>query len=248
MMAHRADVLIGDRLLVGRQYRIQCTERVGHRRHPGGALLHRRRALAHLLRTRSRARLHLGSHRLHACRLLFRRGDESLPRAFLGWGDLKLRLQVAQACFSRRRGIEPCHWPMTGPHPHAWTMTVTHAAIRLGISGSGNCQRNDEGKEALTLLRVLRRFGEFATIVEARPITGRTHQIRVHALHAGHMIAGDSKYGDEDFSREIRELGGKRLFLHAYALTVPLPDGGELKLEAPVDEVWAKTVERLSAT
>ena len=38
------------------------------------------------------------------------------------------------------------------------------------------------------------------------------------------------------------------LFLHAYALTVPLPDGGELKLEAPVDEVWAKTVERLSAS
>jgi len=36
--------------------------------------------------------------------------------------------------------------------------------------------------------------------------------------------------------------------LHAYALTVPLPDGGELKIEAPVDEMWAKTVERLSAS
>lgn len=107
---------------------------------------------------------------------------------------------------------------------------------------------DEEGKEALTLFRVLRRFGDFATMVEARPVTGRTHQIRVHTLHAGHSIAGDSKYGDEDFSKEIRDLGGKRLFLHAYALTVPLPDGGELKLEAPVDEVWSKTVERLSAT
>ncbi|MNJ35679.1 Ribosomal large subunit pseudouridine synthase C [compost metagenome] len=114
-------------------------------------------------------------------------------------------------------------------------------------SGERMVEVNDEGKEALTLFRVLRRFGEFATIIEARPITGRTHQIRVHALHAGHCIAGDSKYGDEDFTREIRELGGKRLFLHAYALTVPLPDGGELKLEAPVDDMWAKTVERLSA-
>src|SRR5690606_15368136 len=104
------------------------------------------------------------------------------------------------------------------------------------------------GKEALTLFRVLRRFGEFATIAEARPITGRTHQIRVHALHAGHMIAGDSKYGDEDFSRASRELAGKRLFLHAYALRVQLPAGGDLKLEAPVDEVWAKTVERLSGS
>ncbi|TDV41300.1 ribosomal large subunit pseudouridine synthase C [Pseudomonas graminis] len=112
-------------------------------------------------------------------------------------------------------------------------------------SGERMVEVNDEGKEALTLFKVLRRFGGFATMVEARPITGRTHQIRVHALHAGHCIAGDPKYGDEDFSREIRDLGGKRLFLHAYALTVPLPDGGELKVEAPVDEMWAKTVERL---
>lgn len=112
-------------------------------------------------------------------------------------------------------------------------------------SGERMVEVNEEGKEALTLFKVLRRFGDFATMVEARPITGRTHQIRVHALHAGHCIAGDPKYGDEDFSREIRDLGGKRLFLHAYALTVPLPDGGELEVEAPVDEMWAKTVERL---
>ena len=115
-------------------------------------------------------------------------------------------------------------------------------------SGERMVEVNPEGKEALTMFKVLRRFGDFATLVEARPITGRTHQIRVHALHAGHCIAGDSKYGDEDFSREIRELGGKRLFLHAYALSVPLPDGGVLKVEAPVDEMWAATVERLSAS
>ncbi|MCJ0974340.1 23S rRNA pseudouridine(955/2504/2580) synthase RluC [Pseudomonas sp. PS1] len=112
-------------------------------------------------------------------------------------------------------------------------------------SGERMVEVTSDGKEALTLFRVLRRFGDFATLVEAKPVTGRTHQIRVHARHAGHGIAGDSKYGDEDFSREIRELGGKRLFLHAYALTVPLPDGAELKLEAPVDELWTSTLERL---
>ncbi|MDZ7888397.1 MAG: 23S rRNA pseudouridine(955/2504/2580) synthase RluC [Pseudomonas sp.] len=114
-------------------------------------------------------------------------------------------------------------------------------------SGERMVEVNDEGKEALTIFRVLRRFGEFATLIEAKPVTGRTHQIRVHALHAGHAIAGDSKYGDEDFTREIRDAGGKRLFLHAYALRVPLPDGGELQLEAPVDEMWARTLERLGA-
>ncbi|MBE7928669.1 MULTISPECIES: 23S rRNA pseudouridine(955/2504/2580) synthase RluC [Pseudomonadaceae] len=112
-------------------------------------------------------------------------------------------------------------------------------------SGERMVEVTDEGKEALTLFRVLRRFGDFATLVEARPITGRTHQIRVHARHAGHAIAGDNKYGDEEFSGLIRELGGKRLFLHACALRVSLPDGGELSLEAPVDETWARTLERL---
>lgn len=114
-------------------------------------------------------------------------------------------------------------------------------------SGERMVEVDGEGKEALTLFRVLRRFGDFATLVEAKPVTGRTHQIRVHAKHAGHSIAGDSKYGDGEFTREIRELGGKRLFLHAYELHVPLPDGGVLKLEAPVDEMWARTLERLSA-
>ncbi len=112
-------------------------------------------------------------------------------------------------------------------------------------SGERMVEVTEDGKEALTLFRVLRRFGDFATLVEARPVTGRTHQIRVHARHAGHSIGGDSKYGDEEFTREIRELGGKRLFLHAYALRVPLPDGGELALEAPVDEVWTRTLEKL---
>ena len=112
-------------------------------------------------------------------------------------------------------------------------------------SGERMVEVNPEGKEALTEFKVLRRFGEFATLVEARPITGRTHQIRVHAQHAGHSIAGDAKYGDEQFSREIRDLGGKRLFLHACALSVALPDGARLRLEAPVDDIWTRTVERL---
>lgn len=114
-------------------------------------------------------------------------------------------------------------------------------------SGERMVEVNVEGKDALTEFRVLRRYGDFATLVEAKPVTGRTHQIRVHAKHAGHSIAGDPKYGDEAFSREIRDLGGKRLFLHAASLNVPLPDGETLQLTAPVDETWAATLSRLDA-
>ncbi|AYN95134.1 23S rRNA pseudouridine(955/2504/2580) synthase RluC [Pseudomonas sp. LTJR-52] len=114
-------------------------------------------------------------------------------------------------------------------------------------SGERMVEVNVEGKDALTEFRVLRRYGDFATLVEAKPVTGRTHQIRVHAKHAGHSIAGDPKYGDEAFSREIRDLGGKRLFLHAASLNVPLPNGETLQLTAPVDETWAATLSRLDA-
>lgn len=112
-------------------------------------------------------------------------------------------------------------------------------------SGERMVEVNPEGKDALTLFKVIRRFGEFATMIEASPITGRTHQIRVHALYAGHAIAGDTKYGDEEFSKEIREMGGKRLFLHASDLKFTLPDGEVLAVHAEPDEQWQKVIEQL---
>ena len=54
---------------------------------------------------------------------------------------------------------------------------------------------------------------------EASPITGRTHQIRVHAQFAGHPLAGDEKYGDRAADERFRQLGLRRLFLHAHTLT-----------------------------
>ncbi|GIZ13400.1 23S rRNA pseudouridine(955/2504/2580) synthase RluC [Pseudomonas sp. NCCP-436] len=148
----------------------------------------------------------------------------------------------------RGDGVDKRYMALVRGH---WATTKKQVSAPLQKSNLRSGERmvevDAEGKDALTLFRVLRRFGDFATLVEARPVTGRTHQIRVHAKHAGHSIAGDPKYGDDDFTREIRELGGKRLFLHAYQLIVPLPEGGELRLEAPVDDMWASTLERLGA-
>ncbi|HZJ91787.1 MAG TPA: 23S rRNA pseudouridine(955/2504/2580) synthase RluC [Thiopseudomonas sp.] len=112
-------------------------------------------------------------------------------------------------------------------------------------SGERLVEVNPEGKDALTLFKVIRRFDDYATMLEASPITGRTHQIRVHALYAGHAIAGDTKYGDEDFSKEIRELGGKRLFLHASDLKFTLPDGEVVRVHADPDEQWKGVIEQL---
>ena len=78
-----------------------------------------------------------------------------------------------------------------------------------------------EGKESLSLFRPVARNKE-ATLVEVSLMTGRTHQIRVHAASIGHPIAGDEKYGDESFNREMKGKGLRRLFLHAHSLVFSL--------------------------
>ncbi len=100
-------------------------------------------------------------------------------------------------------------------------------------SGERVVRVDREGKAARTEFRVVERFDQ-ATLVEAKPITGRTHQIRVHCLHAGHPILGDDKYGDRDADRLAADSGLKRLFLHAASLTFKL-DGKRLALSAPLD-------------
>jgi 23S rRNA pseudouridine955/2504/2580 synthase len=85
-------------------------------------------------------------------------------------------------------------------------------------SGERVVRVSAEGRPALTEFKVLESFST-ATLLEASPITGRTHQIRVHAQHAGHPLAGDDKYGENGVNARFRELGLKRLFLHAHTLT-----------------------------
>ena len=94
-----------------------------------------------------------------------------------------------------------------------------------------------EGKSSLTEFSVLARYQGY-TLIEARPVTGRTHQIRVHAQYAGHSLVGDEKYGHDETNLHMRELGFKRLFLHASALSFYLPntpDMIEVKAPLPLD-------------
>ena len=73
---------------------------------------------------------------------------------------------------------------------------------------------DDGGKRALTAFHVIESFAD-ASLAEVTLYTGRTHQIRVHAQHAGHPVAGDEKYGLRDRNVKLREFGLRRLFLHA---------------------------------
>ncbi|WP_291223595.1 RluA family pseudouridine synthase [Dokdonella sp.] len=73
---------------------------------------------------------------------------------------------------------------------------------------------DEEGKPSRSRFIELERLGA-ASLVEVALDTGRTHQIRVHAQHIGHPLAGDEKYGARGFNKAIRERGLRRLFLHA---------------------------------
>lgn len=91
------------------------------------------------------------------------------------------------------------------------------------VSGERMVHVDSRGKAARTLFRIRTRFSD-CTLLEVTPISGRTHQIRVHALHAGHPLAGDSKYGDREFNQQLSKRGLKRLFLHAQSLRFALPE------------------------
>lgn len=80
-----------------------------------------------------------------------------------------------------------------------------------------------EGKPSETIFKPICHY-RGATLVEALILTGRTHQIRVHAAHIGHPIAGDDKYGDRDFNKFMKNKGLNRLFLHASSIYCHVPE------------------------
>lgn len=124
---------------------------------------------------------------------------------------------------------------------------VVQAPLMKNVLQSGEriVRVSAEGKPSETRFEVVERF-EQATLVKASPVTGRTHQIRVHTLHAGHPIAFDDKYGDRDFDAQVAASGLNRLFLHAAAIRFRHPQTGqEMLIEAPLDGILKRTVQYL---
>lgn len=101
------------------------------------------------------------------------------------------------------------------------------------------------GRAALSDFHISRRFTG-ATLVTVRLRTGRTHQIRVHARHIGHPVAGDSRYAMPEENRRFRALGLKRPFLHAHSLRFTSPaTGGPVHVDAPLPEELGALLKQL---
>ena len=82
------------------------------------------------------------------------------------------------------------------------------------------------GKASVSNFKPVQFFGALATLMEVGIPTGRTHQIRVHSVHAGHPLLGDDKYGDRERNAELKGLGLKRIFLHAQSVAFEWPGSG----------------------
>ena len=117
--------------------------------------------------------------------------------------------------------------------------------IRVG--GERTVKADASGKEAVSVFKPVQFFGKKASLVEVTLETGRTHQIRVHAAHAGYPLAGDEKYGEQDFNQRMKELGLGRMFLHAHQLSFVWPETGvEFSASAPLPADLAAVIDVLN--
>ncbi|UTV26797.1 23S rRNA pseudouridine(955/2504/2580) synthase RluC [Photobacterium atrarenae] len=104
---------------------------------------------------------------------------------------------------------------------------------------------NPNGKASDTRFKVIERL-EQATLVQASPVTGRTHQIRVHCQYTGHPIAWDDRYGDPRFDAYTKKTGLNRLFLHAANIKFRHPKTEEvMEVNAPMEPMLVRAIEQL---
>ena len=160
---------------------------------------------------------------------------------------LVARTPGSAAFFSKRfsgRTAKKIYWALVVGVP-----SINDGMIELPISkqpGTGGEKMHvDEegGQSAKTRYRVLDRAGNRAAWVELHPLTGRTHQLRVHMAAIGHPIVGDGKYGGQEafLSGTI----SRKMHLHARRLIIEHPDGAPLDVTAPLPEHFANSLEAL---
>ena len=127
------------------------------------------------------------------------------------------------------------HWPGA-------LKEINQPLLTTGGAGREKVTRvNPQGKAAGTRFTTLA-SGADLSVIKASPLTGRTHQIRVHAQWARHPLVGDERYGDDLKDRSLAT-PVPRLMLHAAKLRIPALDGiGPVTVEAPLDPLMSKFI------
>jgi len=162
------------------------------------------------------------------------------------------RTPGSAAFFSKRfsgRSAKKVYWALVVGVPD-----VSEGLIEAPIAkqpGTGGEKMHidmENGQPARTAYRVIDRAGNRAAWLELEPLTGRTHQLRVHCMAMGHPIVGDGKYGGQDAF--LTGSISRKMHLHARRLIIDEPpsarkDGGKLDVTAELPEHFAATMEQI---
>jgi len=163
---------------------------------------------------------------------------------------LVARTPGSAAFFSRRfsgRSAKKIYWALVIGVPEVADGTIdAPLAKQPGTGGEKMHVDTENGQPAKTRYRVVDRAGNRAAWVELQPLTGRTHQLRVHMAAIGHPIVGDGKYGGQDAF--LTGSISRKMHLHARRLVIDSPDAGEggtLDVTAELPEHFAASMEQL---
>ncbi|MBS7669220.1 RluA family pseudouridine synthase [Croceicoccus gelatinilyticus] len=150
------------------------------------------------------------------------------------------------AFFSKRfsgRSAKKIYWALVVGVPDIAAGTIDLPLAKQPGTGGEKMMPDEEGQPAKTRYRVVDRAGNRAAWVELEPLTGRTHQLRVHLAAIGHPIVGDGKYGGQ--TAFLTGSISRKMHLHARRLIIDHPDGVPLDVTASLPEHFAASMEQL---
>lgn len=149
------------------------------------------------------------------------------------------RAAAALAAAFKGRDAGKLYWALVRGVPSRREGKIVAAVEKVAGKGGERVAVTEAGKPARTLWRVIDHAGTKAAWLALEPLSGRTHQLRVHCLHIGHPIVGDGKYAGAE--AHLGGLVSRKLHLHARRLRLPHPDGGMLDVTAPLPRHMADT-------
>jgi len=142
----------------------------------------------------------------------------------------------------KSRAARKVYWALVAgvPDPREGTIKA-QIAKQEGAKGE-KMEVSEDGQRATTDFEVIENAAKTAAWLQMRPLTGRTHQLRVHAAYLGTPILGDGKYGGAEAHLQGQGVS-RKLHLHARAIQCPHPDGGTLRVIAPLPRHMAESFE-----
>jgi len=139
----------------------------------------------------------------------------------------------------KRRATRKIYWALTAGVPRPRAATISYNLAKIVTANGEKVVVDRDGQKAITDYSVIAMAGQRTAWVALKPLTGRTHQLRVHCAALETPIVGDGKYGGSEAFLE--GVVSKKMHLHAREITITHPDGGDLTISAPLASHMAET-------